>query len=465
MGEVLKTGHRAPGTEHRADHQVLIRGGTVWTPEGARRADLRVVGEAIAEIGDLASLPGERVIDATGLHVLPGMIDAHVHVDDTIGPYELADTFPTASALALATGVTTLAGFVTQRPGEALSEAVERCRARALGRSRCEVRFHLTPTAWPWPWAEVERLVAAGCTTLKLYTTYREAGLFTGYERLAVVMERLAPLGARLLVHCEDDDTLRGVDCSTLDPGDAHEHARLRPEAAEVAAVERVLDLAARTGCPVHIVHVSTADAVARIAAARSRVAVTCETAPHYLLLADTALSGRNGHRLVCTPPLRAAATRARLEADAAAGAFDLFATDHCAFTRADKDARREDFRAVPSGVAGIGALVPMLFELLVARHHLSLGELATRLAANPAKLLGIYPGKGAIAAGSDADLVVVDPAGPPRPVVSTLADAYETYPGRTTTWNVRHVLLRGEAVVADGALVEPAQPTGRVLA
>ena len=307
--------------------------------------------------------------------------------------------------------------------------------------------------------------MAAGCTTFKLYTTYREAGLFTSYERLAVVMERLAPLGARLLVHCEDDDVLRAADASALDPGDAHEHARLRPEAAEVAAVERVLDLAARTGCPVHVVHVSTADAAARIAAARSRAAVTCETAPHYLLLADAALSGRNGHRFLCTPPLRAAATRARLEADAVAGAFDLFATDHCAFTRADKDARREDFRAVPSGVAGIGALVPTLFELLVTRHRLGLGELAKRLAANPAKLLGVYPRKGAIAVGSDADLVVVDPAGPQRPVVSTLADAYETYPGRTTTWNVRHVLLRGETVVVDGALVEPARPTGQILA
>ena len=444
---------------------MLVRGGTVWTPEGARRADVRVAGEAIAEIGDLATLPGETVVDAAGLHVLPGMIDAHVHVDDRIGPYELADTFPSASELAMRNGITTLAGFVTQRSGESLTGALERCRARARGRTRCDVRFHLTPTAWPWPWEEIEALVAAGCTTFKLYTTYREAGLFTSYERLAVVMERLAPLGARLLVHCEDDDVLRAADASALDPGDAHEHARLRPEAAEVVAVERVLDLAARTGCPVHVVHVSTADAVARIAAARSRAAVTCETAPHYLLLADAALSGRNGHRFLCTPPLRAAATRARLEAAAVAGAFDLFATDHCAFTRADKDARREDFRAVPSGIAGIGALVPTLFELLVARHHLGLGELATRLAANPAKLLGVYPRKGAIAAGSDADLVVVDPAGPRRPVVSTLADAYETYPGRTTTWNVRHVLLRGETVVADGALVEPALPTGQLLA
>ena len=461
----MKTGRRAPGAGHRTEQAILVQGGTVWTPDGPRRADVRVVGETIAEIGALTPGRRERVIDAAGLHALPGMIDVHVHVDDTIGRFELADTFATASELAVRTGVTTLAGFVTQRPGETLTEAVERCRARARGRSHCDVAFHLTPTAWPWDWVEVGELVSAGFTTFKLYTTYREAGLFTPYERLGVVMGRLASLGARLLVHCEDDETLTGVDPSRLDFSDPRAHAALRPERAEIVAVERVLELAARTGCRVHIVHVSTADALSRIAAARGHAAVSCETAPHYLRLTDAALAGGHGHRYLCTPPLRAEATRARLEADAASGEFDLFATDHCAFARSDKDLSRGDIRGVPSGLAGIGALVPVLFELLVKRHRRPLGELALRLAANPAKLLGAYPKKGTIAAGSDADLVVLDPNGPPRPVASTLAEAWETYPGRTTTLAVRRVLVRGRLVVEDGALVDSQRPAGRILA
>ena len=436
----------------------------MWTPEGERRADVRVVGETIAEIGDLAPHRAEEVVDAAGLHVLPGMIDVHVHVDDVIAGRELADTFPTASELAVRTGVTTLAGFATQRAGETMAGALARCRARVEGRSRCDVAFHLTPTVWPWDWAEVERLVAAGSTTFKLYTTYREAGLYTDYERLGEVMTRLAALGARLMVHCEDDSELAAVDPSGLDLADPRSHAALRAERAEVAAVERVIELASRTSCAVHVVHVSTADALARIAAARSRARVTCETAPQYLRLSEAALAGPNGHRFICTPPLRPETTRVRLEADAAAGSFDVFATDHCAFTRSDKDAHRGDVRAVPSGLAGIGALVPTVFELVVKRHHRPLGEMALRLSANPAKLLGVYPRKGAIAVGSDADLVVVDPNGPPQPIVSTLADAWETYPGRTTTLQVRRVLQRGRTVVEDGATVDLRRPGGRVL-
>jgi dihydropyrimidinase len=461
----LKTGVRGSGPGARKGAGVLIRGGTAWTPAGARRADVRVVGESIAEIGDLTPGRREEVLDATGLHVLPGMIDVHVHVDDVIAGRELADTFPTASELAVRNGVTTLAGFATQREGETLTEAVTRCRARTEGRSHCDVAFHLTPTGWPWDWSEVERLVAGGFTTFKLYTTYRGAGLYTDYERLGQVMTRLATLGARLLVHCEDDGTLGAVDLAGLDFSDARAHAAMRPERAEVVAVERVLELAARSGCAVHVVHVSTADALTRIAAARGRVSVTCETAPHYLRFSEGALAGANGHRYLCTPPLRPEATRARLEADAAAGSFDLFATDHCAFTRADKDAHRDDIRMVPGGLAGIGALVPTVFELTVKRHHRLLGELALRLAANPARLLGAYPKKGAIAVGSDADLVVVDPHGPPRSITSTLADAYETYPGRTSTLTVHRVLVRGRAVVEAGELAEPGRPGGRALA
>jgi dihydropyrimidinase len=448
----LKTGVRGPGSGVR-ERPLLIRGGTVWGEDGAVRADVRVVGGTVADVGLLAPQDGETVVDATGLDVVPGMIDVHVHVDDRIGAYELADTFASASEIAVRHGVTTLAGFVTQQEDETLLGAVARCVARGTHNSYCDFTFHLTPTFWPWEWGEVEELIRKGFVTFKLYTTYRGAGLFTGYPRMRGVMGRLAGLGGSLLVHCEDDATLAAADTSGLDPADARWHARLRPEEAEVSAIRTVLGLAEATGCRTHVVHVSTAAGVAAVGEAREHSPVSCETAPHYFALDDSVLAGPHGHRFLCTPPLREAATRARVEEAAAAGAFDLFATDHCAFTRADKDRHAGDFRAVPKGLAGVGALVPLAFELLVRRHGLPLSEVVRVLAANPARLLGAYPRKGTIAAGSDGDLAVLDREGPERPVVSSLANAYETYPGRTTTLAVRHVFVGGRETVRDGTL------------
>ncbi len=461
----MKTGRRAQAAGHGQKQRLLITGGTVVTEKGLSRLDVRVVGEKVTALGRLTPEVDEAVLDAEGLFILPGMIDVHAHIDDRIGDCELADGFPSASEIAVRTGVTTLAGFVTQQPDESLTQAAERCVARGAGRSHCDYTFHLTPTGWPWDWREIEELNRRGFSTLKLYTTYREAGLFTDFAQMEQVMGRLATMGAGLLVHCEDEQTLAGVAASRVNPADARGHALLRPERAEIVAIRNVLELAEKTGCRVHVVHVSTAEGAAAIGAARLRCPVSCETAPHYLLLDDSVLAGDTGYRFLCTPAMRPAATRAQVEAAAAAGAFDLFATDHCAFTKADKDRHRDDFRDVPKGLPGLGALVALMHGLLVKRHGLPLSELPVRLAANPARLLGLFPRKGTIAVGSDADLVVLDPDGPERPVASSLADCYESYPDRTSTLDVRHVLVRGRPVARDNTLIADGRPGGLCLA
>jgi dihydropyrimidinase len=449
-----------------AARRLLVAGGTVWDEQRGQRADVLVEGGTIAAVGALTGQVADvEVVDASGLDVVPGFIDLHVHVNDRIGGVEIADGFPSGSEIAIRNGITTLISFATQGPEESLAAAVGRWLAKAEGRSHCDVGLHLTPTAWPWDWQEVEALIERGFSTFKLYTTYRPAGLYTDYERLAEIMRRLARLDATVLVHCEDDEALARIEPASLDLRDPVSHTRLRPEQAEVTAIGRVLEIAARAGCRLHVVHVSTAEGLALIDAARRRQPVTCETGPHYLLLDEARLAGEDGRGFLCTPPLRPAATRARLEAAATDGSFDLFATDHCPFSRADKLAPRPDIRAVPNGLPGLGALVPLIFELLVVTHRRPLSELVTRLAANPARAAGLYPRKGVIWEGSDADLVILDPAGPPRPIVSTLADCPDPWAGRTTTLDVRGVLRRGEIVVRDGRLVGQGRPDGRVLA
>ncbi|MGE5236159.1 MAG: amidohydrolase family protein [Acidobacteriota bacterium] len=464
MGEVLKTGVREPGFGDRPE-RLLIAGGTVWTEEGPSRGDVLVEGERIAAVGGLAAATGDvRAIDVSGCDVLPGCIDVHVHVDDRIGRFDLADDLASGTEIAVRTGITSFFTFVTQRGGETLTQAVERVETRVRRTSRCDVGLHLTPTGWPWNWDEVAALVERGHRTFKLYTTYRDAGLYSDYGRLEEVMRRLVPMGARLLVHCEDDACLAAVDPAGVDLCAAQSHTRLRPEKAEITAIERVVELSGRTGCPVHVVHVSTDAGLELIDRARAHAPVTCETCPQYVLLDDAVLAAPDGHRWLCTPPLRPPATRARLEAAVAASAFELFATDHCPFARTDKDVGGRDIRTVPNGLPGLGALVPLLHDLLVRRHGLPLTELARRLAANPAHLTGTYPRKGTLRPGSDADLVVLDTDGPPRPIHSTLADCHDPWAGRTTRLSARLVLLRGEIVVRNGETLAGRAHGGKLL-
>ncbi len=438
--------------------------------DGARRADVLVRDGRIVAVGDVGEAGAEdEVFDATGLFVLPGLIDFHVHVADRIGDFELADDFLSASRAAVRTGITTLIAFATQPPGRSLHETLEDYLARGARGSFCDYHFHLTPTRWDDETrAELDALVERGFRTLKLYTTYREAGLFSSYERFARILEHVAARGMRVLVHCEDQGALdRAAGRGTFDASDPRGHASERPAEAEVLAIEKLLELAADTGASVYVVHVSTAAGAERLRAARAGPAgdrITFETAPQYLLLEREALAAEDGHRLLCTPPLRDETDRARLEELAATGEIPILATDHCPFPLADKDRFRADRARVPKGIAGVGALVPLAFELLVRRHGASLVDLVRCLSRNPAEAAGLFPRKGAIRPGADADLVAVSLDGPSRAIRSSESDAWETWTGWTSTWDVRRVWVRGRPVAIDNELETDVPPPGESL-
>lgn len=432
--------------------KTLVRGGTIYSRGQAAPGDLLIEDNAVAAVGDCRGLAGRaRVVEAGGCHVLPGLIDLHVHIDDTIAGFRLADTWESGSRTAAAAGITTLGGFITQRPEEPLAAAVERAAGRAAGRSFCDYLWHLTPIRFAEEdWTEILRRQESGWRTFKFYTTYRESGLYTSYEHLAEIAERLSPGDARLLVHAEDEDVLaRAAAGAPLRPVD---HGLMRPAAAELRAVERVADIAAATGARFHVVHVSTPEAAEAVGRARGRARLSCETAPHYLFLDDSWLRRADGHRWLCTPPLRDAVRAGRLREMARAGAFDTYASDHCAFTLEDKDRGRKDLNSAPMGLAGIGALPRLVFALERERPERAFTEMRLRLAENPARLAGIEGRKGALDPGLDADVAIFEIAAQDEPLASGGSGSPETYPGFRSPLRLRHLFLRGRQLVADGA-------------
>ena len=444
--------------------RTLIRNGRVALDGYLQSTDLLVEGGRISELGTLEAASADRVIEAAGCYVLPGFIDFHTHVDDQIGPYYLADTYESATRVALENGITTLCTFVTQGPDQSLLQALEISRAKALGRSHCDVLWHLTPTTFtPEDLARLRALIPGGYRTLKLYTTYKAAGIFASYDLIERLFSALGDSGIRFLIHCEDDGIIEAVDTTGLDLAKPSTIGLLRPEAAEVLAIRRVTELAITHCTPLHVVHVSTVEGANHLMANRACGDLSFETCPQYLFLDASWLARADGHRWLCTPPLRG--NRGPFLDLIRQGAADVLATDHCPFCFRDKDAwSGQDFRTVPNGLPGLGSLPHLAWKLWADNPDRAALALATHLSENPARRAGLGDRKGALRPGMDADLVVLDPNGPERPLRSTHADSPETFGDFTSTLALRHVLLQGELRVRDGRLTDAQTPTGRLL-
>ena len=441
--------------------KTLIRNGRVALDGRIQSLDVLVEGERIAALGALAGTAADRVIDADGCYVLPGFIDFHTHVDDQIGPFYLADGYESATRMALENGITTLCTFVTQEAGETLLTAMARARAKAEGRSHCEVLWHLTPTTFsPADLVTLQGLLAGGYRTLKFYTTYKSAGIYASYEQIGELFRSLGPFGGRFLIHCEDDGLIEAVDASSLDLAKPITHTLLRPEEAEIVAIRRVVELALAHQAALHVVHVSTLEGARHLVAHRPKGDLSFETCPQYLFLDESWLAREDGHHWLCSPPLRG--NRGPFLDLVRRGAADIIATDHCPFCARDKDSwNGQDLRTVPNGMPGLGALPHVTWKIWEDDPDRAALGLSTHISLNPALRAGVGDRKGALRPGMDADIVVLDPRGPARPLHSSYSDAYEPDPGFLSSLAFRHVLLRGESRVRDGQLTEPRDPRG----
>ena len=438
-------------------------GGQVVSPQGACRADLRVEGERIDAVGFGLLRRGDETVDVAGQLLLPGGVDGHTHFDLPAGEFRTADDFASGTRAALAGGTTTVVDYATQFRGQTLAQGVEAWHALAEGRAFCDYGFHLAVTDWnEGVGREVPAVVEGGIPSFKMYMAYK--GALQVDDGVLLRMARvLAPLGGLLCVHCENGDLVAALQEDLFARGERgpRAHPLSRPAEAEAESVHRMTVLAELAGAPLLVVHVSAARSLEVLRAARSRGGrVFAETCPQYLLLDEGRylLPPEEARKFVLSPPLRTREDQSALWEALDRGEVDTVATDHCSFhARGQKDRGAEDFRRIPSGLPGVEHRMELLYSAGVAEGRLSLGRYVEALCARPARLFGLYPRKGVLAPGSDADLVVLDPLGSRilRASEQVQRVDYCPYEGMEVRGRIEQVYLRGRRVVHRGRLLE----------
>ena len=441
---------------------ILIQNGTLICPEGPVKADLRVEGDKIAEIGPGLPPGDSRVMDAAGKLVFPGFIDTHTHFEMNKGsPRETADDWASGTLAALAGGTTTVLDFAEPERGASLASALEVWHSWAEGAASCHYGFHMTVKDWSLAvQQELADMDRAGVTSYKVYFAYDNLRVSDGtaLEVVRAVGERGGVVGC----HCENGDLVAAGIAAQKAAGNLgpSAHPLSRPAAVEAEAVNRWLAIGELAGCPVNIVHLSTRRGLELVRMARERgQAAYVETCPQYLLLDDGKyrLPGFESAKFVLSPPLRGAENQAALWAGLESGEIDTIGTDHCSFHfRGVKELGREDFSQIPNGIPGVEHRPVLLYTAGVAAGRITAHQMMKLLSEQPAKLFGMYPRKGALTVGSDADIVIFDPEYTGRITAAAQRQAvdYTPYEGFEAKGRVDAVLLSGEPAVEGGRVV-----------
>jgi dihydropyrimidinase len=441
--------------------RTLVANGTLVTASDVFPGDILIEDERIAAIGRGFDVPVDRRIDARRRLVMPGAVDAHTHLALPVGDAVSSDDFATGTAAAACGGTTTIIDFPTQQRGGSLRDALNAWHAKAEGAAAVDYGFHMIVADWsPAVSREMEEVVQEGITSFKVFMAYPDR-LMLDDGALLELMQRARSLGALTMVHAENGAVIEVLVRQALAQGHTAPrfHAATRPGVTEVEAVRRAVVLAELADASLYVVHVSTAGAADAIADARARgVAVQGETCPHYLVLTEEAYDapGSDGAKFVMSPPLRSAADQARLWRALAAGELQVVSTDHCPFWLADKGRGRSDFSRIPNGAPGIETRLPLVWDAGVRGGWLTPSRFVDLVASAPARLFGLYPRKGALVPGADADIVIFDPDATRTISVAThhMRVDYSPYEGRVVMGAVDTVLLRGRPVVEEGRFV-----------
>ncbi|HVB24925.1 MAG TPA: dihydropyrimidinase [Ktedonobacteraceae bacterium] len=438
-----------------------ITGGRIVTATDDYTGDILIEDEKIVAVGALAHMQVDTTIDATGKYIFPGAIDVHTHMELPLPTTVASDSFETGTIAAACGGTTTILDFANQQRGHTIAEALQAWHEKADGNAAIDYGFHMTITDLASaPEAAMDEMIAAGVTTFKLLMAYPNTFMVED-ETIFRVLRHSARIGGLVMVHAENGIVIdlivrEAVAAGYLSPA---YHARTRPAILEAEATQRAITLATLAAAPLYVVHVSCAASLHAIAAARAQgLPVWGETCPQYLYLNDNvyASPGFEGAKFVCTPPMRKASDNEELWRGLQRRELQVVSTDHAPFNYAgQKEMGREDFTKIPNGLPGVEHRVMLLYNG-VRRGLLDIHHFVDLVATMPAKLFGLFPRKGTIAPGSDADLVIFDPE---RSLTISSANQhqrvdYTPYEGIQVQGVPETVLLRGRVIINNGVYV-----------
>ncbi len=437
----------------------LIRGGTVVNADGARLSDVLVSGQIISAVGPRLSPSGAEVIDASGMHVVPGGVDVHTHLDIDVGGEKASDDWYTGTLAAACGGTTAVVDHPGFGPrGCSLFHQIEKYRGLAGGTAVIDYSFHGVVQHVDDPvLADLEALVGMGISSVKAYLTY---DFRLSDEELIALLQRMRELGGLTAVHCENHGIVSSLRARFAREGKTapQYHALSRPAEAEAEAVSRMIRLSeAVGGAPLYVVHLSSRAGLEEVRRGRARgLPVFAETCPQYLLLGDERYGEPDlgGLKYVMSPPLRKESDRKALWEGLGDGSIQTVATDHCPFfLERKKEVSGGSFLSCPNGAPGIETRMALLYSEGVAAGRIGIERFVELTSTAPARIMGLHPRKGAIAAGSDADIVLVDPKKRVRLASSALHQRvdYTPFEGFELRGYPVLTMLRGKVIFQDG--------------
>jgi dihydropyrimidinase len=440
---------------------ILIKNGTIVNTDRSFKADVLIENGVIRQISPSISpdnLRDPEVIDAKGTYLFPGGIDPHVHMHLPTPAGYSSDDFLSGSQAALFGGTTTLIDFVTPAKGERLTEALSKRKQEA---SNCltDYSFHVSPVEWrdSLPGEISDCIKTEGITSFKVYMAYKES-IGLDDDPLEKVIRAVADAGGMVTVHGEDGDEVERLRNRFYDEGkrSPYYHPLSRPPETEATAVKKVIGMAEKAGCPLYIVHVSSALSLKHIKEAQARgQEVYAETCPHYLLLDDSKYEGtfEETAPFVLSPPLRKKADNEALWKALSEDIVQTVGTDHCPFTMEQKRTGINDFRKIANGAGGVEHRMELLYTYGVRQNRISLNRFVEITSYNAARVFGLYPRKGIIAEGADADIVIWDPD--IKKTISAKTHHMhcdsDIFEGFEISGAARHVITNGKVAIYNG--------------